>query len=176
MIGNIERHRECDGTVCGMTGIQGIAGRAETLGVGAELSAEELEERRQGYRDWLDGQLRGFRDFVRGELDRLPEEADGYRPTARWFYEEIADALPSVMDRTATPRDERRLAMAAYAVQLLILAEERVDMDGEELGISPSGDSTRGRLRAATGSDEVPFQHPWVFHVEHDAHGTPHVA
>lgn len=73
MVGNIERHGEYDGTVCGMTGIQGIARRAETLGVGAELSAEELEERRQGYRDWLDGQLRGFRDFVRGELDRLPE-------------------------------------------------------------------------------------------------------
>lgn len=145
-----------------------IEDKAKTLRCQDELDEGELEERRQEYRDWVHGQLLGFRAFVQDELDRRPKRPKSYVPTDRWFYEEAAEVLPAIIDGTATERDEHRLAMAAHAIQL--------SMRLEDAEVAAGGDTQRARLQAAMDVSVVPFQHPWVFHLEHDRHGMPYVA
>ena len=153
-----------------------IEDKAKTLRYQDELDEGELEERRQEYRDWVHGQLLGFRAFVQDELDRRPKRPKSYEPTDRWCYEEAAEVLPAIIDGTATERDEHRLAMAAHAIQLSMRLEDAEVAACEEVGVVVDVETQRDRLQSAMDVSEVPFQHPWVFHLEHDRHGMPYVA
>ena len=153
-----------------------IEDEKRTLRYQVDLDKIELEERKQEYRNWVHGQLLAFQAFVQGELDRTSENPNPYEPTDRWFYEEAARVLPAIIDGTAVGRDEHRLAMAAHAIQLSMRLEDADIAACEEIGVAVGSETQGDRLRAAMGVSEVPFQHPWVFHLDYDRYGMPYVA
>ena len=137
------------------------------------------EQMRDDYYRQLRKDLMSFSKFVDGEIERLAPTVTSYHPSPVWFYREAAAVLPAIINGTATERDELRLCMATSAIALEMEAEDRIlaypidewaDVEAEE-----EPDSARSRLKSTCDRFEVPFQHPWVFHVEYAEDGTPHV-